>query len=132
MIRLEIPLEPKPWAVTTYTQKWVYDKRRDHKHDVILLFKAQYKGKTITSPVKLTFEFNMPIPKAASKAQKKAMIEKTLHHVKLPDVTNLQKLMEDTLQAAGILHNDSQVVECHSSKYYSENPRTIITIEELI
>ena len=109
----------------------VFDVRSRYKQDCVLLLKSQYRGPTITGAVALTFEFNMNIPKATNRMKRAEMIDGVIHDTRHFDLTNLVKLHEDALERAGILKNDSQVVECHARKFYSENPRTVITIMEL-
>ena len=51
-----------------------------------------------------------------------------------PDLSNLCKAIEDAAQAAGIIHNDSQIAELHALDFYSErnaDPRIELSISEL-
>lgn len=71
--------------------------------------------------------FCMPIPKSISK---KKRLE--LHYVsKKPDVDNLAKAVMDAINNVGIWEDDSQVSVLEVSKIYSDEPRCLITIEEL-
>ena len=65
-------------------------------------------------PVGLDMTFFMPIPKTTGKADRKLMQEGLIHHMKKPDVDNLEKAMLDIL--SGILYTDDRQVWRTSSK----------------
>lgn len=70
------------------------------------------------------------IPKSASKKLRQAMVE-TLHRpVKKPDSDNILKSVADALNQIAY-HDDSQIVSAIIDKYYSDNPRVEITIEDI-
>jgi len=54
-----------------------------------------------------------------------------LRPVTKPDTDNYIKAIKDALKSV-IWKDDSQVVELHASKYYSQNPRIEIEIKELL
>ena len=75
----------------------------------------------------LNLIFCMPIPKSISKKKKEQ-----LHYViKKPDVDNLAKAAMDAMNNTGIWEDDSQIACLCVSKIYSEEPRCLITIEEI-
>lgn len=91
--------------------------------------RAQHnREEPITSPVRLDLTFHMPIPKATSGIRKQQMLNGVMHHIKRPDVTNLQKFIEDCIKGI-VIEDDAQVVEVNARKIYSETPKTILKIE---
>lgn len=71
-----------------------------------------------------------PIPKSASKRKRQAMLEKKIRPTKKPDWDNVGKVICDSLN--GIAYrDDAQVVDSMVRKFYSEDPKVVVTIEEI-
>lgn len=71
----------------------------------------------------------MPIPTTLSKTKKQAYLDSKVHHIVRPDVTNLNKQIEDCL--SGILFNDDrQVVMIKGKKKYGATTGTWIRMYE--
>lgn len=87
------------------------------------------KDKVIYSPsdpLKVYMEFHMPIPESWS--LKKRLSAINTPHVFTSDLDNKIKFICDTFN--GILwQDDAQIYEIHARKFYSEEPKTIISIE---
>jgi Holliday junction resolvase RusA-like endonuclease len=75
-------------------------------------------------PIALCVYFQMPIPSGMSKKKLAACRE----HLKKPDLDNLLKTLKDCANGV-IWADDSQVWRISAFKEYSDNPRTIITVE---
>lgn len=71
-----------------------------------------------------------PIPKSASKKKQKMMAEGEIRHTTKPDGENVSKAILDALNKMAY-DDDSNIVELHIEKWYSEEPRAEITIEEI-
>jgi Holliday junction resolvase RusA-like endonuclease len=69
------------------------------------------------------------IPKSASKKKRQAMLDHKIRPLKKVDVDNLVKVVLDSLNEIAY-HDDVQVVDCQVRKFYSENPRVVVTIQE--
>lgn len=81
----------------------------------------------LSGALRLNLIFCLPIPKSASKKKRAEM-----HFVsKRPDVDNLAKAVMDAINQVGIWEDDSQVAKLEIEKVYSDEPRCLITIEEL-
>ncbi|MBR0541447.1 MAG: RusA family crossover junction endodeoxyribonuclease [Clostridia bacterium] len=81
----------------------------------------------LSGALELKLIFCLPIPKSISKKKKEQ-----LHYViKKPDVDNLAKAVMDAMNNTGIWEDDSQIACLYVSKIYSEEPRCLITIEEI-
>ena len=76
------------------------------------------------TPITLQCLFFLPIPKGTSKKKKERMV----YHIKKPDLDNLVKFVKDCLNDE-LWHDDSQVAELFARKFYSEEPRTEITVK---
>lgn len=127
MIKLIIRGIPTPWAAPKVCRKMTYDIRATEKKHSRIQVKSQYKGEVLQGPIRLEFFFEMPIPKGTSKKKTQEMIERTVYHLKKPDVSNLCKLYEDVLKCI-VIADDSQVISISAVKYYALEPRTLITI----
>ena len=70
-----------------------------------------------------------PITKSTSKKNRLLMLNKELRPVKKPDLDNIAKIICDSLNGIAF-HDDSAVSDLMVRKFYSDNPRTVITIQE--
>ena len=147
-IYFSIPGKPKPQARHRTNKGRTYDPSAKLKADFALQ-SARYAPKSpISGPVLLYLVFYMPVPKGAPKKQRLAIagddmipwspykcsqesidrIFRCNHlHIKRPDSTNLQKLVEDALNGLFWI-DDSQVQIMGAPKIYSYNPRTEVEI----
>lgn len=67
------------------------------------------------------------IPQSESKKKKEMMRTHQLRPTKKPDVDNVVKIILDSLNKIAY-HDDAQVVDCMFRKFYSDNPRVVVTI----
>lgn len=70
------------------------------------------------------------IPKSASKKKRRQMIEHNIRPTKKPDMDNVIKIVADALNNIAY-RDDSQIVDTMVRKFYSENPRVEIIIQEV-
>lgn len=90
---------------------------------------SNYKlDELIDSPIKLTIDIYIQIPKSYTKKVKQQIENKELLHIKKPDIENLAKGIMDGITGI-IWRDDSLVVELHLAKHYSDNPRAELLIE---
>lgn len=69
------------------------------------------------------------IPKSVSKKKARLMEERKIRPTKKPDFDNIGKIVCDSLN--GIAYrDDSQIVDGLVRKFYSANPRVVVTIQE--
>lgn len=137
MISFVIPGNPVPWAAPTFSRRGAYDIKSKKKESIVWMLKSKIKNSShfpLSCPLEVDFYFEMPIPKSWSKKKKKVFEQNRMNgikewHDKKPDRTNCLKLIEDCLQSAGILSNDSVIVSGKTEKYYSPDPKTIVVIK---
>ena len=81
--------------------------------------------------IRATIKAYFPIPKSASKKKHAQMEANEIRPVTVSkDTDNICKVILDALN--GIAYDDDrQVVELFGYKYYSDNPRAEVTLEEL-
>ena len=71
-----------------------------------------------------------PIPKSVSKRKRQAMLDRKIRPTKKPDWDNVGKVICDSLN--GIAYrDDAQVVDSMVRKFYGEDPKVVVTIEEI-
>lgn len=84
----------------------------------------------IEGEIMATIHCYYSIPKSTSKKKRELMILDKIRPTKKPDLDNIAKIILDSLN--GIAYkDDSQVVGLNISKYYSENPRVEVILEEV-
>ena len=74
--------------------------------------------------------FYMYIPKSWSKTKQDLARQQKIFHTSTPDLDNLIKLVKDSCNKI-IWKDDSQVVLEMGTKFFSDNPRTEISVEVL-
>ena len=84
--------------------------------------------KDVPLDVRITAYYS--IPESASKKKKALMESHILRPMKKPDVDNVVKVILDSLNKIAY-HDDAQVVDCMFRKFYSYNPRVVVTIQDI-
>lgn len=91
---------------------------------------TQAGGKKTVRPVKVTIKAYMPIPSTMpKKVRLQALAGKVVPTCK-PDNDNAEKAIYDALNGFAY-KDDTQIAENHTYKFYDEDPRTEVTIEEI-
>lgn len=80
-------------------------------------------------PLKLSVTMFHQIPKSASKRKRVQMMSGLIRPTKKPDCSNVLKAVEDGLNRVAYA-DDSQIVEICVQRYYDDEPRVVIKIEE--
>lgn len=70
------------------------------------------------------------IPKSTSKKKRQLMLDKVIRPTKKPDMDNIIKIIADSLNNIAY-HDDAQIVDTMVRKFYSENPRVEISIQNI-
>lgn len=69
------------------------------------------------------------IPKSASKKKAQLMRDRKIRPIKKPDADNVIKAILDALNKIAY-HDDTQVADLQLRRFYSDNPRVVITMQE--
>ena len=80
--------------------------------------------------LRLVMKVYHPIPKSVSKKKYQEMLNGQIRPTKKPDIDNILKSVCDALNQVAF-HDDTQIVEILTMKYYDETPRIEITISEV-
>jgi len=128
-MRLEIPGIPKALKRHRTSKGKTYDPSKEDKNAFAWDVKLLSKGTQMyQESIKLELEYHMPIPKSYSKTKASKALGKP--HTKKPDITNLAKFTEDALNKV-LWEDDALIAEISAKKIYSEEPKTVITVEKI-
>lgn len=134
MISIDLAGDPVPQQRPRYSSRGkhfhTYDPCAEIKEKFRWQIKSQYREEPLTAPLNLTLIFYMPIPKSTSGIRKRQMLNGVIHHIKKPDIDNLEKFCLDCMNKI-VFEDDSQIVELTAKKVYSTKPGTLIRIEPL-
>lgn len=133
MVQFEIKVKPMGSVRMTQKGKWkdpAAQRYLDYKK--MLGYEARKHIKTpLEQPIIVTVDFYYQIPASFTKAKKRLIQEGRLRPVVKPDIDNAAKGIMDSLNKIAYL-DDNQVVGLHTNKYYAEEARIVIQIEEWI
>ncbi|GHV35050.1 hypothetical protein FACS1894187_06910 [Synergistales bacterium] len=142
MLRLIIPgeavpqLRPRFARHGNYVQTYDPAKCRDYKSYVRMLAAVEVKrGQTlVTYPIEGPVEVRIAVyrhtPKSWSKAKIAAANAGHIRPTTKPDIDNIAKGLKDALKGL-IWVDDSQVVRLEAEKWYGDEPRAVVEIEEV-
>lgn len=122
---------PRFTKVGQYVKTYTPDKTVSYENLVKLEYRRQCKDYMFEKgrPVDIRILAYYPIPKSVSKKKQAMMIANELRPMKKPDTDNVVKVILDSLNQIAY-HDDVQAVDCQVRKFYSENPRVVVTIED--
>lgn len=136
MIEIVIPGENvaqgRPRATTVNGNVRMYDpaKSRNYKQYVGLIARQNAPASIFTGPLSVKIRIYRRTLKSFSKKNKALAESRILRPVTKPDLDNEAKSVLDACN--GILYkDDSQIVDLSVSKFYSEEPRVEIRVEEI-
>lgn len=133
MLKFTIPGEPKSkLRHRTTKQGFTYNPKQNIEYEnwVKQCYFIENKQKMLEGEIKAIIKAYFKIPKSTSKKKRKLMIEEKIRPTKKPDTDNLAKIVLDSLNTLAF-HDDKQVVDLRVEKYYSEEPRTEVVLEEI-
>ena len=81
------------------------------------------------TPLDMRITAYLSIPDSVSKKKRQAMIEGKIRPIKKPDFDNISKIVADGLQKIAY-PDDKQIVDSQTRKFYGEQPRVVVTIQE--
>ena len=112
-----------------YTQ----NKTRQHEQLVALAYRLAAKGYMFPADTYVDLEViaYVKIPKSATKARRAKMLSGKIRPTTKPDWDNLGKLVSDALNGVAY-DDDKRVVDARVRKFYSDRPRTQVTLSEAV
>ncbi|MEK4871539.1 RusA family crossover junction endodeoxyribonuclease [Niallia sp. FSL W8-1348] len=113
-----------------FTRAYDPKKSKDFKQYVKLVAAEYRPPALLEGPLLLEVKVYKPTLKSFSKKKTAAAESGELRPVTKPDVDNYVKGIKDALKQI-IWNDDSQVVDLHVSKWYSQTPRIEVTVSEV-
>lgn len=105
-------------------------KSRDYKDYVRLAAAENAPSQLLEGPLAVVVKVFRPMPKAFSKKRASEAEAGLLRPITKPDSDNYLKGIKDALNNV-IWKDDSQLVDVHVSKWYSQRPRVEVQIQNL-
>lgn len=134
-MKITIPVEPisqlRPRATSRGGHARVYDppKVREYKESVKSYLQKFPLKKFENTELDVKLKFYLPIQKSISKKERELRLSHKKRPDKKPDIDNLQKSILDSLNGI-VWDDDAKITHIEAWKFYSEDPRTEIEIEE--
>lgn len=111
----------------------VYTDDKTMKYEALIQLEARraMKGRPlITGPVKIRMEILHPVRASWSKSKRAGALAGTIAATVKPDSDNVEKIVYDALNGY-VWGDDTQVVDAHVTKHFSETPCVSILITPL-
>ena len=129
LISPQAKARPRFFARGKFRGTYTPTKTREYENH-LLVKSLPYKPSTpLTSALKVTLSFGMPIPKSFSKKKRLEAISGELAHTSKPDLDNLIKCL-DFLNGT-FIEDDKQIISLSAEKHYAETPSIRIQILEV-
>lgn len=94
------------------------------------LYITQHFQKQLSGPIRAEIKAYFQIPESASKKKKELMRAGVIRPETRPDWDNIGKIITDALNNLAY-KDDKQIVEATVKKFYSDEPRVEIELEEI-
>ena len=133
-IRVTVPGDPvgkgRP-RFDKHGHAYTPDKTRDYEKTIALLYKASAKGYKFPRhvPVDVRIRAYFTIPASDSNRQRTRKLSGIIRPCKTPDTDNIAKAVLDSINKIAY-EDDAQVVDIQVRKFYSDNPRVEILVQE--
>lgn len=127
-MKFTIPGEPTGKARPRVTKWGAYTPEKTVLYENLV--KTCYDGGFFDGELSMNVEAYYQIPKSASKRNAECMRLESIRPTKKPDCDNVLKIIADALNGVAY-KDDSQIVDARVQKFYSDNPRVEVVIEEM-
>jgi Holliday junction resolvase RusA-like endonuclease len=131
MVKIIVPGDPVAKGRPRVGKWGTYTPTKTVNYETLVkeLFIISGQGKE-DGELKALIDAYFPILKSTSKKNTKLMLEGIIRHTKKPDADNIGKICLDALNKLAF-DDDSQIVDLRVRKFYSDNPRVEIEINQL-
>ncbi|MCT1176772.1 RusA family crossover junction endodeoxyribonuclease [Pediococcus pentosaceus] len=133
MIKLTIPGEPVAASRPRVTKRgftFIAEPYRSYKKMAHQVIKERYSAEPLQGALHVEITFYRSVQKSVSKVERRRRLLGFHRPTMKPDIDNLFKAVTDACTGV-IWHDDNQIVSTKSDKFYSEEPRVEIYVEEL-
>lgn len=123
---------PRIYHTNGTTRAVTPEKTKEYERKVKLAYWGQFGHGMLylTEAISVEIVAGYKIPQSCSKKKRAAMVAGEIRPTKKPDIDNVIKSILDALN--GIAYSDDkQVVSVSATKYYAEEPKTIVIIKEV-
>lgn len=122
---------PRFRNVGKYVQTYTPDQTVSYENLVKLEYRRQCKDAKFPKEAELDIRVTAyyAIPKSTSKKKAQLMRERKIRPTKKPDWDNVGKIVCDSLNGIAY-HDDAQIVDAQVRKFYSDDPRVVVTIQQ--
>lgn len=135
MIEFEVPGKPQGKGRPRFARMGAYVKtytpaETESYENLIKLSCAAVCKNPLPGPLRIVIMAYYPIANSWSNKKKNSALNHQIRPTVKPDYDNVAKVVCDSLN--GIAYkDDTQIVEAHAFKYYSERPRLEVQINEI-
>lgn len=127
MIIYEIKGKPIAWKRARMAGKRFFDPQIKEKNAIrMLILNALEDDMPYTKGLKITVEYQMSVPKSWSSKRRLNALDRP--HLYTPDLSNLIKFLEDTLNEI-VWKDDKIIYEIHARKVYADEEKTRFMIQ---
>lgn len=133
LVEFEIPGKPAGKGRPRFMRNghtYTPDATTEFENLVRLYYKMHKHGVKLDGEIKASIVAVFPVPKSDSKKKRAKKLEGTIRPTTKPDCDNIAKIVLDSLNHIAY-DDDSQVVSLEVQKKYGEEPKTIVTLQEL-
>lgn len=136
MVEFTIPGAPvpqgRPRAGKNRGKTIMYDPKesKDYKRYVSIIARQHAPKTMLEGPLSVRMKIYREIPKSTTKKDRALISEGIKRPVTKPDTDNYAKAVLDACNGI-IFQDDSQVTDLYASKFYSDNPRVELQIQEI-
>ena len=135
MLIFTVNLDPEPQKKTRFKsvngKHWAYDPTATYISRLKWQIQAYQSSELYMGPIEIDLTFFLPIPVGTSKVKRRLMNNGTIYHIKRPDQDNLAYPVVNAMK--GIIYDDdSQVVSARYRKFYSDQPRIVVKVRDLV
>ncbi len=135
-VHITVPGEPRGKERPRYSSKsgTIYTPNATLKYEkmVATVFKTECRGFKFPEgePLDMRILAYLPVPQSDDAATQLKKLSGEIRPTKKPDWDNIGKIIADALNGVAY-HDDAQVVDAQTRKFYSDNPRVEIIIQNI-
>lgn len=132
MIKLTIPGQPCAKGRPRLGKFGTYTPAKTVNYETLVkeLYIMQNHRQQLNGALRMWVVAYFQIPQSKSKKVKEAMLKGDIRPTSKPDWDNIGKIISDALNGLAY-HDDSQIVRATVEKWYSDNPRVEIKLQEI-
>jgi Holliday junction resolvase RusA-like endonuclease len=122
---------PRVTTINGFTHAYTPKETTQYEKKVRECFNEKYKNVKLNGALQISVIAYFPIPKSESKLNKQKMLSGEIRPIKkLGDWDNIGKIISDSLNEVAY-DDDSQIVSATVDKWYGDNPRVEVILNEI-